>query len=239
MTVALAFFALVVWLLFAAACARIVLDQPRERPRLQDEPLVGLAYQFVRVYVSLMHRARATGLAHVPAGHVAGAGRGGPLIVVSNHTAGLDPLLIQAFLPREVTWMMGRDMMLPHFADIWEFLSIIAVEREGTGKAGRDMAALRQAVKVLKAGGVVGIFPEGHIPVDGRIGEFSPGVGLLMLLSGAPALVTRVSGTPRADRAWKSLLRRSHARVEFLGLVQAQAGEKAEPLTARLRAMYA
>lgn len=233
MAVVLALFALVVWLLFAAVCARIVLDQPRSRPRLQDEPLVGLAYQFVRLYVSLVHRARATGLSHVPQRRDAG-----PLIVVSNHTAGVDPMLIQAFLPCEVTWMMGRDMMMPGFADIWDFLSIIAVEREGTGKAGRDMVALRRAVKTLKAGGVVGIFPEGHIPASAKVGEFSPGVGMLMLLSGAPALVTRVSGTPRADRAWKSLLQRSYSRVEFLGVVHAHEGEKAEALTARLRAMF-
>ena len=233
MAVALAFFALVLWLLFAALCARIVLDQPRQRPGLQEEPLVGLAYLFVKLYVALMHRGRARGLQHVPQRRDAG-----PLIVVSNHTAGVDPMLLQAFLPCEVTWMMGRDMMVPGFADIWDFLSIIGVEREGTGKAGRDMAALRRAVKTLKGGGVVGIFPEGHIPTNGEIGGFSPGVGMLMLLSGAPALVARVSGTPRADRAWKSLLRRSHSRVEFLGVVRATEGEKAEALTARLRAMF-
>lgn len=233
MAVVVALFALVVWLLFAALCARIVLDQPRTRPELQEEPLVGLAYQCVRLYVAIMHRGRASGLQHVPASRDAG-----PLIIVSNHTAGLDPLLIQAFVPCEVTWMMGRDMMLPRFAAIWEFLSIIAVEREGTGKAGRDMAALRRAVKTLKGGGVVGIFPEGHIPNGEQVGDFSPGVGMLMLLSGAPALVARVSGTPRADRAWKSLVRRSHSQVEFLGVVRANEGEKAEALTARLRAMF-
>jgi 1-acyl-sn-glycerol-3-phosphate acyltransferase len=223
--------AIVLWLLWAAACASIINNQPRRRPALQDEPLVGLAYAFVRVYVRLVHRVRVSGLEHV------GRAGDGPLVIVSNHTAGVDPMLIQSCVRREIAWMMGRDMMMPHFAVIWDFLSIIPVEREGTGKAGRDMAALRRAVRMLKSGDVVGIFPEGHIPEQG-IGEFSPGVGMLMLLSGAPALVVHVSGTPRADRAWKSLVRRSHSRVEFLGVVRAGEGEKAEALTKRLRELY-
>lgn len=223
---------LVIWLMWAVACAQIVKHQPRAKPDLQEGPVLGIAYFFVRAYVAIMHRARATGVAHVPTKRDAG-----PLIVVSNHTAGLDPMLIQAFCPFEITWMMGRDMMMPRFDPIWNFLSIIPVEREGTGKAGRDMAALRRAVRTLKAGGIVGIFPEGHIPAGG-IGEFSQGVGMLAQLSGAPVLVVRISGTPRAERAWKSLLRRSHSRVEFLGMMSFEAKEKAEVVTARVRAMY-
>ena len=223
--------ALVAWLLWAAVCSYIVTRQPRKQPGLQDEVLVGLAYVFCKSFVGLMHRGRATGVEHVPA-------RGaGPLIVVSNHTAGLDPMLIQAFCPFEITWMMGRDMMMPRFDVIWELLDVIAVDRGGTGKAGRDTAALRRAVKLLKAGGVVGIFPEGHIPERG-LGEFSAGVGMIAAMSGAPVLVVRVSGTPKTDRAWKSLITPSQSRVEFLGLERFEKSEKSEAITARLRGMY-
>jgi 1-acyl-sn-glycerol-3-phosphate acyltransferase len=222
------------WLLWAWLCAMLMRRQPRTVPRLQEAPLVAFAYAFCRVYARVVHRLRVTGAELVPA-------RGErPVIVVANHTAGVDPMLLQAACPFEITWMMGRDMMMPGLAPIWNLLRLIPVEREGAGKAGRDSTALRKAVRALRDGQSVGIFPEGHIPLHGELGEFSPGVGMLIHLARGgdgemPVLVARISGTPKADRAWKSLLRMSNSRVEFLEVMRFDRGTSPEVIATTLR----
>ena len=56
-------------------------------------------------------------------------------------------------------------------------------------------SALRDALEVLRAGGVVGIFPEGQLTVDGEIGEAMPGAAFLAAKTGAPVIPARIEGT--------------------------------------------
>ena len=49
-----------------------------------------------------------------------------------------------------------------------------------------------------------------------HINPYQPGVGMLVLKSGARVLPVVIRGTPRMDRAYASLLVPSHAHVTFL-----------------------
>ena len=68
-------------------------------------------------------------------------------ILVSNHTSSLDPVLLQAAIPRLIIWMMAREYRnlfgLKWFLDAIE---VIPVERSG-----RDTAATRAGVPVYPA----------------------------------------------------------------------------------------
>ena len=84
--------------------------------------------------------------------------RGGG-IIICNHTSGLDPHLIQACCPRLITWMMAREYYeLPVLRTLLDQLGVIPVTRSG-----RDMAAMRAAMRALENGQLLGIFPEGRI----------------------------------------------------------------------------
>ncbi|HYE02339.1 MAG TPA: hypothetical protein VD963_03785, partial [Phycisphaerales bacterium] len=85
--------ALAGWLLVAIASARLL-----RNPRGDVE--TGLVLWGIRVYAGLLHSLRIRGGRHIPPSR-----RPGPLIVVANHTAGVDPLLIQSACPFEVRWM--------------------------------------------------------------------------------------------------------------------------------------
>jgi long-chain acyl-CoA synthetase len=65
-------------------------------------------------------------------------------------------------------------------------------------------AALEIAERVLKTGNVQVWFPEGWRSPDGRLQRFLPGIGRLVLRSGAPAVPTYVKGAfealPRGRR---------------------------------------
>ena len=76
----------------------------------------------------------------------------------------------------------------------------------------------REAIKHVRGGGVLGIFPEGGLERPARtILPFQAGVGLIIRRTEAPVLPVVVSGTPIADQAWTSLVRFSSSVVTFHG----------------------
>jgi 1-acyl-sn-glycerol-3-phosphate acyltransferase len=118
--------------------------------------------------------------------------RGGA-IIVCNHTSSLDPLYIQAACPRLITWMMAREYGYT-FGTRWFFN---AIEPIMVDRGGRDMAATRAALRALKDGKLLAMFPEGRIEKDRELLEFQPGAALLALKSGAPVYPAFLDGTQR------------------------------------------
>ena len=168
----------------------------------------------------MMRQLRVSGVEHVPAPGRAGAAPGA-LIVVANHTAGVDPLLIQAALPYEVRWIMAQDMRVAAMEGFWTYARIIFIDRQK-----RDSRGLREALRHLKQGGVIGVFPEGHIERPAReLLPFEEGIGFLIERSGAPVLPVVIEGTPEVDPAWASLVRPSRSKLRFLPLWRPAKGE--------------
>lgn len=213
---------LVAWPVWAFV-AQWVLDNPRE------DPVTGMFWRLLRGYVRWRHGLTVEGAENIPGGR-----RAGPLIVVSNHTAGIDPLLIQASCPFEVRWMMGTDMMLPRYQTFWEWTGVIGVNR-----ASREMAGTREAIRHVQSGGVLGVFPEGRIerPVRTLL-PFQSGVGLLVARTGAPVLPVWVRDTPDHPRAWGSLWMTSRSRLRVGPLKHFAKGTSPEQITAFLREWF-
>lgn len=174
-----------------------------------DDPEDAEAAFVVRVfhlYSVLVHRLEVVGRRHIPRGRAPG-----PLIIVANHTAGVDPVLIQSVCPFRIRWLMADDMKIEVLDPLWDLGQIIFVDRLRGESLG-----IREALRHLKAGGVVGLFPEGHIErPPGQVLPFLPGVGMMIARSRARVLMVTVEGTPQVDPAWSSLWRTSRSRVEF------------------------
>lgn len=194
------------WLAWCGVCAAA-----SRMPR--NEGVDGLLWLFGRGYGAVWHRLRVEGQEHVAAAFGAGSSRG--VLVVSNHTSGVDPILAQIAMPRFVRWMMMREMMAPALEPFWTWARVIAVDQDG-----RDTKALREVLRELKEGGVVGVFPEGEIERPARVlRAFEPGVGLLALKSGATIVQVVIDGAPTPqgpNAAMQSLLMPSRARVRVL-----------------------
>jgi 1-acyl-sn-glycerol-3-phosphate acyltransferase len=172
----------------------------------RDDPLYGLGLALIKLYCRVYHGLRVEGVENLP------PSLSGPLLVVCNHTAGVDPALVQTACPFEIRWMMARDMMLPRYERFWTWLRIIPVDRASR----RDVTGAREAVKHLREGGVIGVFPEGGIERPPRtLMPFMPGVGLLASKSRSPVLPVFISGTPVTPKAWGSLWVPSRAVVRF------------------------
>jgi 1-acyl-sn-glycerol-3-phosphate acyltransferase len=179
-----------------------------------------------RAYCRVVHRPTFAGLQHVPE-----TNRPGGLIVVANHTGPVDPLLIQAACRFEIRWMMAEDMMIPQLDWLWRRQRMIPVARDGS-----DSGPAREAIRHVRAGGVIGIFPEGGIVIPRQeIRPFHNGVGLIIARTGAPVLLVWVSGTPRATGMFEALVSPSRARVEFVDRLELASMRGPAVITRRLR----
>lgn len=119
--------------------------------------------------------------------------------------------MIQASVPFHIRWMMAEDMRLGQLEWLWQWLEVIFVSRTS-----RDSIGTREAIRHLRQGGVIGIFPEGGLERPPfHLMPFQAGVGLLIKRSGARVLPAIVDGTPQVDPAWASLWRPSRTRVRF------------------------
>jgi 1-acyl-sn-glycerol-3-phosphate acyltransferase len=214
------------WLLVGWAAGRIM-DNPR------NDAIYGFGLAFTKLYVRLFHGLRVRGPVPTRAD-----GRG--LIVVVNHTAGVDPVLVQAACPFEIRWMMGRDMMIPSLDWWWEWLDIIPVDRGQAGKPGNDPTAAKEAIRHLRAGGTVGVFPEGSIERPPRtLKPFAPGIGLLVRMTKARVLPVIIEGTPVTNSAWGSLSVPSRSKVTLLPIYESPPGKKsAEEITDAIQNLF-
>jgi 1-acyl-sn-glycerol-3-phosphate acyltransferase len=83
-------------------------------------------------------------------------------------------------------------------------------------RTGRDTAAVRATLRALRAGRVVGIFPEGGIHLDPEsVGAAKPGAAMLALLARAPVIPAFIDRPLRTNRLWDGLTRRVRTRVRF------------------------
>lgn len=183
---------------------------------LRDNPLgdikSGLLYAWTTFYLKRFHRMRVEGLEHVPLER-----RAGPMIVVANHTAGIDPLLVQSNCRFWIRWLMAEDMRIGQLEWLWRWAQIITVDRS---KQRADTASIRSALRYLKQQGVVGIFPEGVIERPAEVLKpFEPGVGMLIARTGARVLPVIIRGTPEVSPAWASLWTRGRAIVTFYPII--------------------
>lgn len=118
----------------------------------------------------------------------------GPLLVCSNHVSNLDPLLLGARLPRVVHAMAKAEMFRnPVVRTYLELCNCFPVRR---GQP--DRRAMRAALAVLRSGGALVLFPEGHRSPNQAVQPFEAGAGYLALRSRVPVVPCAIWGTEAA-----------------------------------------
>lgn len=155
------------------------------RPLRKVPRLLRALYAVNRVYARAYHHVRVMRPCPVP--------EFGGGIVVCNHSAGLDPVILQATCPRFLTWMMAKEFYdLPVLNPLCKRLGFIPVAR-----GGRDSSALKASLRALSAGRVMGIFPEGRIEPGLELLPLQPGVAMLAARSDVPIYPAYIAGMRR------------------------------------------
>jgi len=150
-------------------------------------------YRFIRGACRLallaLWRFRSIDAARVPAD--------GAVILACNHVSYFDPVVLGVGIQRPVTYLAKKELFaVPVLGRIITGLGAYSLDREAGG-----VAAVRAALRALKDGRCIGIFPEGGRNRDGSAQD-KGGAALLAALSGAPVVPAAITGTrdPRQFR---------------------------------------
>ncbi|MGD8628796.1 MAG: lysophospholipid acyltransferase family protein [bacterium] len=122
----------------------------------------------------------------------------GGVIIASNHISYFDPPVVGCGIPRELHFMAKEELFKnPVFAAIIRSYNAIPLKRS-VG----DMAALRKAVKLIRQGRAVLMFPEGTRSLSGKLLKAKAGVGMIGVMTSAPIVPVHVEGTNSLSKAF-------------------------------------
>ncbi len=134
--------------------------------------IVKIAY----ILFSIVFRFKVIGKGNIPLD--------GKLVVCSNHSNNLDPVVISIFFPRRISWMAKKELFDNKFISfIGRNVGAFPVNRDEV-----DIGAVKNSLKILKEGRVLGIFPEGTRVKEMNLNNAKSGVSLLAIRSKAPVL---------------------------------------------------
>jgi 1-acyl-sn-glycerol-3-phosphate acyltransferase len=120
----------------------------------------------------LVYRFKVRGDANIP---IEGAA-----ILVCNHVSFVDPVLLMAASPRPIYFIMDHKIFaLPLLGWFFRLAGAIPIAPQREDPATYE-AAFARARRVLDAGDLLCIFPEGALTKDGELGEFKGGVMKLL-----------------------------------------------------------
>ncbi|WP_435812085.1 lysophospholipid acyltransferase family protein [Streptomyces olivaceoviridis] len=148
-----------------------------------------------RIGVGLMYglwRPRVLGAWKVPAT--------GPVILAVNHSHNIDGPMVMGVAPRPTHFLIKKEAFTGPLDPFLTGIGQLKVDR-----AAADRTAIGQALGVLAAGGVLGIFPEGTRG-EGDFASLRAGLAYFAVRSGAPIVPVAVLGSAeRPGRLIKAL----------------------------------
>ena len=166
-----------------------------ESPQIESECLpsptrrnwVWFSFQFLmRLVFVVWLRYRARGVEKIP--------HSGGCLFLINHQSYLDPLLVGLPLHRPVSYL-ARDSLFPVPVIGWILRKtyVMPISRESA-----STTSIRAAVRRLKHGFLLGIFPEGTRSKDGSVGELKPGFITFVRRAKSPVFPVGIAGAHKA-----------------------------------------
>ena len=146
-------------------------------------------YPLLWIFMRIFHPWKAVGLENLPEGAA---------LLCGNHTSAGDPLYVVCCLGwRRQVHVMAKDeiMKWPVLGFLLKKAGIFGVKR---GKA--DVTALKEALRVLKAGERLLIFPEGTRVKEGEASEAHTGAAMFSTRTGAPLVPVYIQPQKRLFR---------------------------------------
>jgi 1-acyl-sn-glycerol-3-phosphate acyltransferase len=133
----------------------------------------------------------------------------GSFVFASNHASYLDPIILGTSIFRSLNYMAREDLFRDGFL-AWALPRVQAFPvKRGEG----DLGALRQALKLLKTGKPLVIFPEGTRSEDGALQRGKPGIGFIAARSGVPVVPAYIEGSVEALPKTAKSLKRCRVRI--------------------------
>jgi 1-acyl-sn-glycerol-3-phosphate acyltransferase len=116
----------------------------------------------------------------------------GGCIIASNHVSYLDPPVVAVGMKKRVVHFMARDTLFSTPFARWFLTSTEVVPMDRTKG---DVGAIRKGISLLKAGNVLGLFPEGTRSPNGEMQKAKGGIGLLIAKAKVQVVPAYVDGS--------------------------------------------
>jgi 1-acyl-sn-glycerol-3-phosphate acyltransferase len=115
----------------------------------------------------------------------------GAVILASNHASNFDPPLVGTAVRQRLIHFMAKEELFHNPIMNWflRYMNTFPVHRGHV-----DRKALVEALRVLKSGEILGIFPEGTRITTG-LGAFHEGMAAIAVKSGVPVIPVAVVGS--------------------------------------------
>lgn len=161
----------------------------RGRYSLWEICLYSLAYWIARTRWRVTIHAKSGLLDSLPSG----------AILVANHRCSVDPFFIQLAAGRRVHWMVaGEYCRHPLFGPLLRLFEVIP-----TNRGGIDTASTKQAIRLVRSGKWVGMFPEGRINrTDQPLLTLRPGAAMVAVRGEVPIVPIWIRGAPATSTVW-------------------------------------
>lgn len=170
---------------------------------------------WMRIYCRKFHRLKSDPL-ELP--------ESGGVLVVSNHVSGLEPLIKLTACRRPLRYLIAtEEYHLPLLHWLLKGVGCIPVERSG-----RPEIAFRAAIKALKEGEALGIYPHGGFCLDDEDKVIKGGVLRLAKLTGARIIPTRVTGIRKEGNSFIPLFLRGNVKLQVFPTLENDFVERAD-----------
>ncbi|MCX5898495.1 MAG: AMP-binding protein, partial [Proteobacteria bacterium] len=145
-------------------------------------------YMLCKTLLKLFFRARLEGVEHL-------RNTKPPFIIAPNHNSYIDGIVIYALLPFSI---LNRCFFVS-LVQMFGRLPLSLAQKIGriilTGTHDTAIRSLQYSYQILKAGGIMCVFPEGMRSVDGAVAQPKKGIGYAAQSSGAALLPVCIEGT--------------------------------------------
>jgi 1-acyl-sn-glycerol-3-phosphate acyltransferase len=130
-----------------------------------------IARKILSFFLRLFFRIEVNGLDNIPMDD--------RLIICANHGSNWDPVLISIAFPKQIHWMAKKELFKNKVLSfILLKLGAFPVDRQDS-----DITAVKNALRVLKANKILGIFPEGTRVDSPDLSNTKAGISLLAIKS--------------------------------------------------------
>lgn len=169
-----------------------------------------LKYLLLGPWLWLVFRPHVEGRENVP--------RTGAAIIASNHLAFVDSIFMPLVVRRKVTFVAKSEYFTGTGIKGWLTrmffvgAGCIPVDRSG-GQAAQ--AAIDTGLRVLREGGLFGIYPEGTRSPDGRLYRGKTGVARLVLTAGVPVIPVAMLNADELQPPGRKIPRLIRPRIRF------------------------
>ena len=155
------------------------------------------------IIFKLFFRLKVTGQENIP--------QNGPFIIVANHSSLLDPIILGISIKPKIIFVAAAYLFeIGWLGYLLRKANSIPVQREN------DIKAIKQSLKILRQGGVLGIFPEGGIDRQKNNLPVRAGAAYLATKVGIPIVPIRIKGADKAlPRGAKFIRSLSKIEVEI------------------------